>query len=74
MVEISSTIIPATAVIRTADRRCVKMPLNIMITPQIADNTIAFIIYNLFPYGCLVIIFDKIMSTVDCVISSIGFG
>jgi hypothetical protein len=48
------------------------MPLNIMITPQMAESTIAFIIYILFLYGCFIIILDNIESTVDCVRSSIG--
>src|SRR6185503_13857893 len=46
-VETSSTAIPITPSTLTVARRLVRIPLNIMITPQIADNTIAFIIYIL---------------------------
>jgi hypothetical protein len=52
------------------------IPLNIITTPQIADITIAFItkIYAFAYDGCLIIILDKIVSTLPCVSSRNGLG
>src|SRR5688572_27258852 len=65
---------PSIASILTVPSFLASTLLNIMITPQIADSIIEFIIYVRFRYGCLEIILDIIVSTVDSVSSSIGLG